>query len=48
MTDLPDDVKQLKAMLMQLQKEQLEADLKVQTQQEEIAELETKVQLLVE
>ena len=48
MTDLPDDVEQLKAMLMQLQKEKLEADLKVQTQQEEIAELETKVQLLVE
>ena len=48
MTDLPDDVEQLKAMLMQLQKEKLEADLKVQTQQKEIAELETKVQLLVE
>ena len=48
MTDLPDDVEQLKAMLMQLQKEKLEADLKVQTQQEEIAELEIKVQLLVE
>ena len=48
MTDLPDDVEQLKAMLMQLQKEKLEVDLKVQTQQEEIAALETKVQLLVE
>ena len=48
MTDFTDDVEQLKAMLMQLQKEKLEADLKVQTQQEEIAELETKVQLLVE
>ena len=48
MTDLPDDVEQLKAMLMQFQKEKLEADLKVQTQQKEIAELETKVQLLVE
>ncbi|MEZ9642898.1 hypothetical protein AB4289_14250 [Vibrio cyclitrophicus] len=43
MTDLPDDVEQLKAMLIQLQKEKFEADLKVQTQQEEIAELETKV-----
>ncbi len=48
MTELPDDVEQLKAMLMRLQQEKLEAEQKVQTQQEEIAELETKVQLLVE
>lgn len=48
MTELPDDVEQLKAMLIQLQQEKLEVEQKVQTQQEEIVELETKVQLLVE
>ncbi|MEZ9312011.1 hypothetical protein AB4205_12940 [Vibrio sp. 10N.286.49.F3] len=33
---------------MQLKKEKLEAEQKVQTQQEEMADLETKVQFLVE
>ena len=41
MTDLPDDIEQLKAMLLKLQE-------KDRAQTEEIAELKTKVQLLVE
>jgi transposase len=41
LTDLPDDIAQLKAMLLQLQ-------AKERAQAEEIAELKTTVQLLVE
>lgn len=55
MTDLPDDIEQLKNMLLELQEENQSKDKAiatlektVQTQAEEVAELETKVQLLVE
>lgn len=48
MTELPDDIDQLKAMLIQLHQEKLKAEQTVQVQQETIIELETKVQLLIE
>ena len=48
MTYLPDDIDQLKAMLMQLQEEKVQAEQLAQTRLEEIVELETKVHLLVE
>lgn len=48
MTDLPDDVDQLKAMLLQLQQDSEAKDKLLQAKQEEVAELKTQVQLLVE
>ncbi|WP_157938415.1 hypothetical protein [Vibrio breoganii] len=48
MNELPDDVDQLKAMLLELQQATLKSEQRMLAQQEEIAELETKVQLLLE
>lgn len=48
MTDLPNDIDQLKLMLVQLQEEKVQAEQLAQARLEEITELENKVQLLVE
>lgn len=48
MTDLPDDVEQLKAMLLKLQEENNVLKKTVDTQAEEVVELENKMQLLLE
>ncbi|MDH5999805.1 IS66 family transposase, partial [Vibrio aestuarianus] len=48
MNDLPDDVEQLKAMLLALQEANLAKDKLLQAQQEEMAELKTRVDLLLE
>ncbi len=48
MTDLPDDVEQLKAMLLKLQEENCALKKTVDTQAEEVVELENKMQLLLE
>ncbi len=48
MTDLPDDIDQLKAMLLELQQQNEAKDKLLAAKQEEVAELKTKVQLLVE
>jgi transposase len=48
MTDLPDAVDQLKAILLQLQQDSEATDKLLQAKQEEVAELKTQVQLLVE
>ncbi|MDH5983355.1 IS66 family transposase, partial [Vibrio aestuarianus] len=48
MNDLPDDVEQLKAMLLALQEANLAKDKLLQAQQEEMAELKTRVELLLE
>ncbi|MEG3694207.1 IS66 family transposase [Vibrio coralliirubri] len=48
MTELPDDVEQLKAMLLKLQEENYELKKTVDTQAEEVVELENKMQLLLE
>ncbi len=48
MTELPDDVEQLKAMLLKLQEESSALKMTVDTQAEEVVELENKMQLLLE
>ncbi len=48
MTELPDDIEQLKAMLLKLQAENRALQKTVDTQAEEAIELETKMQLLPE
>ncbi|MDV7106413.1 transposase, partial [Vibrio sp. TH_r3] len=48
MTELPDDVEQLKAMLLELHQQNEAKDKLLQAKQEEVVELETKVQLLLE
>lgn len=48
MNHLPDDVEQLKAMLLALQEENKAKDKQLQAQQEEMAELKTRVELLLE
>ncbi len=48
MTELPDDVEQLKAMLLKLQAENRALQKTVDTQAEEVVELENKMQLLLE
>jgi predicted nuclease with TOPRIM domain len=48
MTELPDDVEQLKAMLLKLQEENSALKMTVDTQAEEVVELENKMQLLLE
>ncbi len=48
MTELPDDVEQLKAMLLKLQEENSALQKTVETQAEEVVELENKMQLLLE
>ncbi|MBF4247275.1 IS66 family transposase, partial [Vibrio anguillarum] len=48
MNDLPDDVEQLKAILLALQEANLAKDKLLQAQQEEMAELKTRVELLLE
>ncbi|WP_261875732.1 hypothetical protein [Vibrio celticus] len=48
MTELPDDVEQLKAMLLKLQEENSALKKTVDTQAEEVVELENKMQLLLE
>ncbi|MCE2594040.1 IS66 family transposase [Motilimonas cestriensis] len=48
MTELPDDINQLKAMLLKLQEENLQKDKQLHAQAEEMTELKTKLQLLVE
>lgn len=48
MTNLPDDIDQLKAMLLEFQQQNEAKDKLLAEKQEEVAELTTKVQLLVE
>ncbi|GAD89183.1 putative transposase [Vibrio halioticoli NBRC 102217] len=48
MTDLPDDIEQLKAMLLDLHQKNEAKDKLLAAKQEEVAELKTKVQLLIE
>lgn len=48
MTHLPDDIDQLKAMLLELQQQNEAKDKLLAEKQKEVAELTTKVQLLVE
>ncbi len=48
MTELPDDIEQLKAMLLKLQAENRALQKTVDTQAEEVIELENKMQLLLE
>lgn len=48
MIELPDDVEQLKTMLLKLQEENYALQKTVDTQAEEVVELENKMQLLIE
>ncbi len=48
MSELPDDVEQLKAMLLKLQAENRALQKTIDTQAEEVVELENKMQLLLE
>jgi transposase len=48
MTDLPNDVDKLKAMLLELHQQNEAKDKLLQAKQEEVVELKTKVQLLLE
>ncbi len=48
MTDLPDDIDQLKAMLLELHQQNEAKDKLLAAKQEEVAELKTKIELLVE
>ncbi|MBB1441562.1 IS66 family transposase, partial [Shewanella sp. SG41-4] len=48
MTDLPDDIAQLKAMLLQLQQENDAQKVLLQAKQEQVSELQTQIELLIE
>ncbi len=48
MTDLPDDIDQLKAMLLELHQQNEAKDKLLEAKQEEVAELKTKIELLIE
>ncbi len=48
MTDLPDDIEQLKAMLLELHNQNEAKEKLLVAKQEEVAELKTQVALLVE
>ncbi|WP_017243627.1 hypothetical protein, partial [Vibrio breoganii] len=48
MTDLPDDIDQLKAMLLELHQQNEAKDKLLVAKQEEVAELKTRIELLVE
>ena len=47
MTELPDNVEQLKVMLLKLQEENCRLKMTVETQAEEVIELENKMALLL-
>lgn len=48
MTDLPNDIEQLKAMLLELHAQNEAKEKLLVAKQEEVAELKTQVELLVE